>query len=127
MLEFCLPWGYSPLAYSAGRNPSPGSTTNMQLASKLTAADLNDVPKNTRSNTYWHPSNLKAIPKLLIRACAALIALASTAAVFLVAALSVGCYGIAKLLARVPPFRDVYQFLSGAYDRLLYRLAQKVL
>jgi len=55
------------------------------------------------------------------------MAVASTVAVLLVAALSVGCYGVSILLAKVRPLHDAYQFLSRAYDRVIDRLGQKVL
>ncbi|MGA8072155.1 MAG: fatty acid desaturase [Candidatus Acidiferrales bacterium] len=55
------------------------------------------------------------------------MALASAAAISLVAVLSIGCYGAVKLLARIRPLHDAYQFLSRAYDRFLERLGQKVL
>ena len=55
------------------------------------------------------------------------VALASFAAVSLVAVLSVGCYGAVKLLARFRPLRNAYQLLSGAYDRFLDHLGQRVL
>ena len=52
---------------------------------------------------------------------------ASTVAVLLVAALSIGCYGAAVLLGKVRPLREAYQFLSRAYDRFIDRLGQAVL
>jgi fatty acid desaturase len=55
------------------------------------------------------------------------MALASVAAVSLVAALSFGCYGAARLLGRVRPLRDAYLSLSRAYDRFIDRLGQEVL
>ena len=55
------------------------------------------------------------------------MALASAGAISLVALLSFGGYGVAMILARVRPLRDAYQFLSGAYDRLLDQLGQEVL
>jgi fatty acid desaturase len=55
------------------------------------------------------------------------MALASTVAVALVAVLSIGCYGAAKLLGKIRPLRDAYQLLSRTYDRFLDRLGQKVL
>jgi fatty acid desaturase len=68
-----------------------------------------------------------ARPKLLLGWFSVLIALASTAAVSLVAALSFGCYGAVMLLRRIPPLRNAYQFLSRLYDRFLDRLGQEVL
>ena len=55
------------------------------------------------------------------------MALASAGAISLVAFLSFGCYGAATILGRVGPLRNAYQFLSRAYDRLLYRLGREVL
>jgi len=56
-----------------------------------------------------------------------LIAIGSIVAASIVGVISVGFYGVAKLLGRVRPLRDAYQFLSQAYDRLIDRLGQKVL
>jgi fatty acid desaturase len=70
-----------------------------------------------------------AKPKLLFlfQWFAVLMGLASMVAALPVAALSFGCYGAAMLLGRIRPFREAYEFLSQAYDRVLGRLAQKVL
>ncbi|MGA8221449.1 MAG: fatty acid desaturase [Candidatus Acidiferrales bacterium] len=99
----------------------------MQLADKLAAADLNEVREETRAKSNWPALSLRTIPQLAARSCAVLIALASFAAVSLVAALSVGSYAAVKLLAKIRSLRAAYEFLSGAYDRLLDRLGQKVL
>src|SRR5216684_1715946 len=98
----------------------------MQFVGKLTEADLNGVRKNARSKTSPAMS-LGAIPKIVFRLCAVPMALASVAAISLAAALSFGCYGAAKLLGRVRPLRDAYEFLSRAYDRSIDRLGQEVL
>ena len=90
-------------------------------------ADLTDVQTRTRLNAYWPAVSFAAIPEVVLRCWAVLMALASTLAVGLVAVLSFGCYGAAKLLAKLRPLRDAYQFLSGTYDRLLHRLGQEVL
>ena len=58
---------------------------------------------------------------------AILMGLASAVAALPVAVLSFGCYGVAMFLRRVRQLRDAYEFLSGAYDRALDRLGQKVL
>ena len=100
---------------------------NMQFIGKLTAEDLNDGQEGTRSTTYWHTLRPAALPKLLFRMLAVVVALASIAAVSLVAALSFGCYGAAMLLARIRILGDVYPFLSRAYDRFIDRLGQEVL
>jgi fatty acid desaturase len=99
----------------------------MQFVAKLMEADLNDVHRGTRSNAYWPAIRLGAIPEIILRCGAVLMALASTVAVALVAVLSVGCYGAAKLLGKIRPLRDAYQFFSRTYDRSLDRLGQKVL
>jgi fatty acid desaturase len=99
----------------------------MQFVAKLTQANLSDVRKDARSKTYWPAMRLAAIPELVFRTWAALMALASIAAIAVVGALSFGCYGAAKLLERVRPVRDAYQFLSRTYDRFLDRLGQEVL
>jgi hypothetical protein len=99
----------------------------MQFVAKLMEADLSEVQRGTRSNAYWPAMRLRAIPELILRCWAVLMALASTVAVGLVAVLSIGCYGAAKLLGKVRPLRDAYQFLSRTYDRLLERLGQKIL
>ena len=98
----------------------------MQL-DKLTVANLGDVRKDPRSKTYRGAIRPGAIPKLIFRFFAIPVALASIAAASLVGALSYGCYGAAKLLGRVRPLRDAYQFVSEAYDRLLGRLGKEVL
>ena len=89
----------------------------MPFAGELTDASLNGERKNTRSLTYWRSFSLRAIPKLLLRCVSVVTALASVVAILLVAVLSIGCYGAAKLLGKIRPFRDAYQFLSRAYDR----------
>jgi len=53
--------------------------------------------------------------------------LASIAAAALVGALSLAYYGAAKLLGRIRPVREAYEYLSRAYDRVLERLGQTVL
>jgi len=100
---------------------------NRQFVGQLTEADLNDVGKDTRSKTYWRATRLGAIAKLILRCLSVPIAFASIAAASLEGVLSFGCYGGAKLLGRVRPLRDAYQFLSHTYDRFLDRLGQEVL
>jgi len=99
----------------------------VQFVGQLTEANLNDVRKDTRSKTYWRAMRLGAIPKLVFRCVAVLMALGSIAAVSLVGVLSFAFYGAAMLLGRVRPLRDAYQFLSRAYDRFLDRIGQEVL
>ncbi len=99
----------------------------MQFADKLATADLNDVGRDARAKAYLPELKLGAIPKFVARCLAAVVALASIAAIALVGGLSVGFYGAAKLLERIRPLRDGYQFLSRAYDRFIERLGQEVL
>jgi fatty acid desaturase len=66
-------------------------------------------------------------PQLLFRWCALVMGLASIVAALPVAVLSFVGYGAAKLLGKVTPIREGYEFLSGAYDRVIERLGQKVL
>jgi fatty acid desaturase len=99
----------------------------MPFAGELTETDLNREQKNTRSLTHWRSFSLRAVPKLLFRLLAFITALASIAAVLLVAVLSIGCYGAVKLFGKIRPLRDAYQFLSGSYDRFIDRLGQKIL
>ena len=72
---------------------------------------------------------LGAKPRFLFlyRWFAILTGLACAVAALPVAALSFGCYGAAGLLGKIRPLRDSYEFVSGAYDRVIERLAQKVL
>src|ERR1700756_3878395 len=100
---------------------------SMQFIGKLTPEDLHDVQKETRAKIDWLGLKPAAIPKFLFRTLAVLMALASAAALPLVAALSFGCYGAAMLLERIAPLRDAYQFLSRTYDRFIYWLGQEVL
>jgi fatty acid desaturase len=101
-------------------------TTNSQSVGNL-AEELSEERKDTRSETRWRAMNRGDKARLAFRWLSVPVALASFAAVSLVAVLSVGCYGAAKLLAKVRPLRDAYQFVSDAYDRFLDRLGQRVL
>ena len=100
---------------------------NMQFAAKLTEAALNDARKDIRSKSNWRASRLGAVPKLVFRGWAVVMALASIVALSLVGAVSLGCYGAAMLLGKVRPLSDAYQFLSRTYDRFLDLLGQDVL
>ena len=79
------------------RSPSICIMTNMRFAAKITDADLNGVRKDTRSATPWRAIKLGAIPKLVFRGWAVLMALASIAALSLVGTLSLAGYGAARL------------------------------
>lgn len=99
----------------------------MQFAAKIAEAGLNGMRNDTRSKMDSNALRPGAIAKLLLRCCAVLMALGSIVAVSLMGALSFGFYGVGRLLDRVGPLRDGYQFLSRSYDRFIERLGQKVL
>jgi len=99
----------------------------MHLAGKLTEADLNDAPKDARSNTHHSGKGLGVVSAIAFALFAVPVALASVAAVSLVAVPSLGFYGAAALLGKIRPLRDAYQFLSRKYDQFLDRLGQEVL
>ncbi len=63
----------------------------------------------------------------LFRCCAVVLGLASAVAALPVAVLSFGGYGLALLLGKIGPLRSAYEFLSGAYDRVIERLGREVL
>jgi fatty acid desaturase len=99
----------------------------MQFVSKLTHADLNEVPKQVRSDAYGPAISLRTVTKLVLRCLSVPIALASIAAASLEGTLSMGLYGAAILAGKVRPVRATYQFLSRSYDRCLSWLGQEVL
>ena len=70
-----------------------------------------------------------ARPKFLflLQGFALLMGLASLAAALPVTLLSFACYGLALLLGKVWPLREIYETFSRAYDRFIDHLAQKVL
>ncbi|MGA7412117.1 MAG: fatty acid desaturase [Bryobacteraceae bacterium] len=82
---------------------------------------------DARAKTYSRAITPQGILRLLVRSLAVIIAIGSIVAISLVGLLSFGCYGVAKLLGRVRPLRETYQFLSQAYDRLIDRLGRRVL
>jgi fatty acid desaturase len=65
--------------------------------------------------------------RFLFRWWAVVMGLASAVAALPVAVLSFGCDGVAKLPRKVRPLHEVYEFLSGAYDRVIERLGKEVL
>ena len=99
----------------------------MHVAGKLTEADLKDAPKDARSNTHHSGKGLGVVSAIAFGLFAVPVALASVAAVSLVAVPSLGFYGAAALLGKIRPLRDAYQFLSRKYDQFLDRLGQEVL
>jgi len=99
----------------------------MPFLGQLTEVDLNDVANDTRSRTFWRAMRREAIARVVVRSLAALMGLASIAAVSIVGTLSFAGYGAAKLLGKVRPLRDAYQFLSRTYDRFIEGLGREIL
>jgi fatty acid desaturase len=97
----------------------------MHLAGKLAEADLNAAPQGARASTRNSAKSMDS--RIAFRLFSVPVALASVAALALVALPSLGFNGAATLLGKIRPLRDAYQFLSGAYDRLLDRLGQIIL
>ena len=97
----------------------------MHLAGKLAEADLNEAPQASREGTRNSAKSMDS--RIAFRLFSVPVALASIAALTLVALPSLGFYGAATLLGKIRPLRDAYQFLSAAYDRLLDRLGQIIL
>src|SRR6266576_1176518 len=93
----------------------------MPFLGQLTEVDLNDVANDTRSRTFWRAMRLETIARVVVRSLAALMGLASIAAVSIVGTLSFAGYGTAKLLGKVRPLRDAYQFLPHPYGRTHFR------
>ena len=73
--------------------------------------------------------NFGARPKLLFlfQWSAILMGLASLLAALPVALLSFASWGLAEIFGKVWPLREACQFFSRAYDRILARIARKVL
>lgn len=108
--------------------PLIGTTKNMQFVDDLTPVDLNDVGRDRRVKPDWSASGFAAaVARLVVRPVALLMGFASIAALALEGALSMGCYGAAKLLGKIRPLRDGYQLLSRAYDQFIERLGREVL
>ncbi len=99
----------------------------MPFLGQLTEVDLNDVANDTRSRTFWRAMRLETIARVVVWSSAALMGLASIAAVSIVGTLSFAGYGAARLLGKVRPLRDAYQFLSRTYDRFIEGLGREVL
>ena len=99
----------------------------MHLAGKLDEADLDDAPKDVRSNTHDAAKSRRIQSSIAFRLFSVPVALASVAAITLVAAPSLGLYAGATLLGKIRPLREAYQFLSRTYDRLIDRVGEKVL
>jgi fatty acid desaturase len=99
----------------------------MHLAGKLAEADLDDAPKDVRFNTHDAAKSRRIQCSIAFRLFSVPVALASVAAITLVAAPSLGLYAAATLLGKIRPLREAYQFLSRTYDRLIDRVGEKVL
>jgi fatty acid desaturase len=101
----------------------------MQVVDKLADTGLGEVGSRqaARPKPYWPALSFRAIPEIVARCMAVLVALASIAAVALVGVFSFGLYAVATVLEKVPPLRNAYRLISRAYDRLIERLGEKVL
>jgi fatty acid desaturase len=99
----------------------------MHLAGKIAEADLQDPLKEARPNTYHSPKSQRIQSSIAFRLFSAPVAVASVAAVTLVALPSLGFYAAGALLGKIRPLRDTYLFFSRIYDRLIDRLGQSVL
>jgi fatty acid desaturase len=100
---------------------------NALFGNKLTETGLDEVPLQVRSDTYEPAVDTPAIPKLLLRCISVPIAFASIAAASIEGLLSLCFYGAERLLGKVRPAREMYHFLSDAYDRFIGRLGQEIL
>ena len=96
----------------------------MESISKLTQAELSNVPAHVR-RSFGPAINFGETRKFLVRCISVPIALASIAAVSIEGAVSVTSYWAAKLLGKIRPVRETYQLLSSSYDRLVGRMAGK--
>jgi fatty acid desaturase len=96
-----------------------------QIPARDTAMEIYNSELGASSMTMSFGAKPKFL--FLFQWFAVLMGMASMVAALPVAALSFGCYGAARLLGKVRPLRDAYEFLSRAYDRVLDRLGQKVL
>ena len=91
----------------------------MQLADKITTADLNGARGETRAQPSGFSLSCKAVLRLVSRGFGVVLAVASIAAISAVGALSTGGYLLAKALGRIRALREGYRFLSRAYDRFI--------
>ncbi|MGB7434300.1 MAG: fatty acid desaturase [Candidatus Acidiferrum sp.] len=99
----------------------------MQFVGKLTAGELGEVPRGTRSQVDLRAVRPAVLGKVLSRCVSVPLALASIAAVSIEGSLSFLLYLVERMLGRVGPLREGYQFVSRGYDRLLARLGREVL
>jgi hypothetical protein len=99
----------------------------MQLAGKLTQADLNGVKKDVRPEAHWLALALGKAWEFVVSCLGALAGLASIAAITIVGVLSAAFYGVVLLLAQIPPVRQAYLFLSATYDRFIAWLGRTIL
>jgi fatty acid desaturase len=99
----------------------------MHLAGKLAEVDLQDPPNEARPDTHDSPKAQRIQSSIAFRSFSVPVAVASVAAVTLVALPSLAFYAAAALLDKIRPLHDAYLFLSRTYDQLIDRLGQKVL
>ena len=104
--------------YASWANWTVGEVTDATLGVESTAASPAAAPL---------PTPLLRERNLAVQFVAVVMAAASTVAIALVGTLSIGCHAAVMLVAKIGPLRTLYEALSGAYDRLLDQLAQKVL
>ena len=100
---------------------------NALFGSKLSPADLNDVPEEAQAHSYRPAIPARTIGKILLRSLSVPVAFASIVAASIEGTFSVGLYGAALLFGKVRPVREAYQYLSHAYDRFIRRLGHEVL
>jgi|SRR5579863_2296690 len=99
----------------------------MHLAGKLAEAELHEEPKDSRPAAHNRAKTQRIQSSVAFRLLSVPVAVASVAAVTLVALPSLALYAAAALLGKIRPLRAAYQFLSRTYDQLIDRLGQKVL
>jgi hypothetical protein len=78
------------------------------------------IPDDSMAMSFGADSKLR----FLFRWWAVVMGLASAVAALPIAVLSFGCDGLAKLLGKVSPLDEAYEFVSGAYDGGIERLGK---
>lgn len=106
---------------------SIGRTRIMQLVGKLDEPVLNDVQNRTRARASWRLLSGAAILKATGRLLGAIIAVGSIVALAIEGAISMGFFGVALLLSKIPPINSAYQAISHSYDRFIDRLGARIL
>lgn len=108
-------------------NPSPASVGCLESSRPR----LGKTPNMSTDSTPFAAGSLAlgstAKPKIAWAWFTIPFAFLSSLAVGIVAAISFACYGVSLVLAKVPPLRIAYEFLSQTYDRFIARLGAVVL